>query len=420
MTELRFLHISTFYPPYSFGGDAVYLQRLAHLLGDCGHQVDVVYCRDSFHLFHPGQPSSAAEDHPNVHRHELRSPLGPLSPLVSHQTGFPLLQQRKIRELTEAHEYDVIHVHNGSLFGPGLWDLPARGNPVRFYTAHEHWLVCPTHVLLKYDGNVCAEPECLKCTLKHKRPPQLWRYTGLFERKAKFIDQFFSPSQFTVEEHAKRGFSRKMECLPYFMAEQDEDWQNPAPRPQERPYYLFVGRLEHLKGVQELIAVWDQVPDVDLLIAGDGDYAPELKRLANGNRRIRFLGRVSQPELGPLYHHALACVVPSITYETFGIVCIEAFARKTPVIVHDLGGLSEVAEQSHGGLTYRNRQELIDALRVLADVPAWRRELGENGYAAFRRNWTPEAHLEHYYSWINKFRPELKLRTRPLSCDAIS
>ena len=46
-----------------------------------------------------------------------------------------------------------------------------------------------------------------------------------------------------------------------------------------------------------------------------------------------------QSELGTLYFHALACIVPSITYETFGMIIIEAFARSTPVIVRDLGGL---------------------------------------------------------------------------------
>ena len=39
---LRFLHFTTFYPPYSFGGDAMYLYRLAHALGDAGHDIDVL------------------------------------------------------------------------------------------------------------------------------------------------------------------------------------------------------------------------------------------------------------------------------------------------------------------------------------------------------------------------------------------
>ena len=121
-----------------------------------------------------------------------------------------------------------------------------------------------------------------------------------------------------------------MTTLPYFIDRADGDWQAPAPRPQARPYFLFVGRLEAIKGLQTLIAAWDKVPDFDLLVAGDGEYAGALRAQAAGNPRIRFLGHVPQDQLGALYVHAVACIVPSLVYETFGIIVIEAFMRKTP------------------------------------------------------------------------------------------
>ena len=56
---LNFLQFTTFYPPYSFGGDAMYVYRLAHALGDAGHHVDIVHCVDSYHLLHPEDPEIA-------------------------------------------------------------------------------------------------------------------------------------------------------------------------------------------------------------------------------------------------------------------------------------------------------------------------------------------------------------------------
>ena len=41
---MNFLHLTTFYPPYSFGGDAMYIYRLSHALADAGHRVDVIHC----------------------------------------------------------------------------------------------------------------------------------------------------------------------------------------------------------------------------------------------------------------------------------------------------------------------------------------------------------------------------------------
>lgn len=398
---LRFLHLTTFYPPYSFGGDAMYLYRLCHALGDEGHQVDVVHCLDAYHMLHPGEPEVAFADHPHVRTHRLRSGWGMLSPLATQQTARPWFKGRAIRRLLAENDYDVVEFHNTSLIGPTAfaWE-PRKRRAVKLYMTHEHWLICPTHVLYKFDERPCEKPQCLKCTLLARKPPQLWRYTGLLRRVSRHIDRFVSPSRFTARMHAERGFHQPVEHLPYFIDLADRDWQDPAPRPQERPYYLFVGRLEKIKGLQTLIAVWDRAPEADLLVAGTGAYESELKALAAGNPRIKFLGARPQRELGALYRHALACVVPSITYETFGIIAIEAFARKTPVVSRDLGALPEVVEDSGGGIVYRSDEELLAALRQLAAQPALREELGERGYRALVDRWCRAAHLRMYYDTI--------------------
>jgi glycosyltransferase involved in cell wall biosynthesis len=399
---MNFLHLTTFYPPYSFGGDAVQLYRLAHALADNGHHVDVVHCMDSYHLLHPGPPPLDYPEHPNVVRHELRSGYGLLSPLLSQQTGRPWLKRKTIDEVLRLRPYDVIHFHNISLLGPEILSIePPQGRAVKFYTTHEHWLVCPTHVLWKFNRAPCQKPECLRCSIQAKRPPQLWRYTGLLNRMAAHVDQFVAPSRFTARIHAERGFPRPVAYLPNFIDRVDRDWQDPAPRPQEKPYFLFVGRLELIKGLQTLIALWDRVPQYDLLVAGAGSYEVELRAMASRNPRIKFFGALPQRELGALYHHAIACIVPSITYETFGMISVEAFARKTPVIVRDLGALPEVVHDSGGGLIYSTDEELLTGLDRFANSPQLRTELAQKGYDAFLQSWCREAHLRLYFEYLN-------------------
>jgi glycosyltransferase involved in cell wall biosynthesis len=201
--------------------------------------------------------------------------------------------------------------------------------------------------------------------------------------------------------HAERGFARPLACLPYFQDRVDHDWRTPGPRPHERPYFLFVGRLEPIKGVQDLVELWREVADQDLLIAGDGSIEKSLRALAAGNPRVRFLGAVPQSEIGRLYYHAIACVVPSVTFETFGLVVIEAYARKTPVIARNLGALPELIEVG-GGMTFETRAELRRALDRLAGSPALRADLGERGYRAFLRLWSREAHLERYFEILDR------------------
>ncbi len=403
MRPLNFCMITTFFPPYSFGGDAIYLYRLCNELARAGHQVDVIHCADSYRLFRPEPQTNAYPLRPGITTHILRSGYGALSPLLSHQTGYPLLKTAPIRGVFASRRFDVIHYHNISLFGPAVLEIdPSYDGWLKLYTMHEHWLVCPMNVLWKYDRRACDKPDCLACTLVSRRPPQLWRYSGLRDRAARRVDRFFSPSRFTRDMHRQRGFPFPIEPLPYFLDRTDPDWTSPAPRPQARPYFLFVGRLEKIKGVQNILPEFAGDGDYDLLISGSGDYEAELRRQAQGMSRVQFLGWVPLEAIGPYYHHALGVIVPSITYETFGIIIIEAFARQTPVIVHDLGALPEVVQDSGGGFVYRTREELRRSMEQLATQPALRRELGENGYRAFCRFWCAQPHLELYNRFIGE------------------
>jgi glycosyltransferase involved in cell wall biosynthesis len=406
---LNFLHLTTFYPPYSFGGDAMYIYRLAHSLGDEGHHVDVIHCIDAYRLQHPAEPEIKFKEHPNVTRHGLHSKFGWLSPLLTHQTGRPYLKMGEIRKVLESKPYDVIHFHNISLLGPEIMTIqPSQGRPIKMYTTHEHWLVCPMHVLWKFNQRACERPECLKCVLLGKRPPQIWRYNGILKRTSRQINQFVSPSKFTSQMHAQRGFSQPVAHLPYFIERVDADWQNPGPRPQERPYFLFVGRLEVIKGLQTLIPLWKQVPAYDLLVVGAGTQAQSWRDQAADNPNIKFLGALPQRELGNLYYHALATIVPSITFETFGIIIIESFARKTPVIVRNLGALPEVVTESGGGYIYNKDEELLSAVNLIGSSQSTRDELGEKGYRTFIQRWSKEAHIALYFEFLgniakNKF-----------------
>jgi glycosyltransferase involved in cell wall biosynthesis len=303
----------------------------------------------------------------------------------------------------DSRRYDVIHYHNISLLGPEVLTMaPAQGDAIKIYTAHEHWLVCPTHVLWKFNSRPCERPQCFACTILAKRPPQIWRYTGLLAKASRHVDQFVAASRFTVKMHAERGFSQPLAHLPYFIDRVDDDWRNPGPRPQEKPYILFVGRLEVIKGLHTVIDTWKGVPDLDLLVVGTGAEEKKLRAKAASNPRIKFVGALPQSKLGVLYFHALACVVPSVTYEVFPMVIIEAFARKTPVIVRDLGALPEIVRDSGGGYVYRTDEELRLAIARVARSPGRRNELGENGYRVFVERWSREAHLELYFELLRK------------------
>jgi glycosyltransferase involved in cell wall biosynthesis len=323
-----------------------------------------------------------------------------LSPLLTQQTGVPFFKG-ELKSALEENGYDVIHYNNMSLIGIKTLSY---GSAIKLYTAHEHWLVCPMHVLWKFNREVCTKRSCTVCQIAGKRPPQLWRHTGLMGRMLKHVDCFLSPSRFTLQKHLEMGPDIPIKHVPYFLPRRSEDMVNAKPKTRQRSFFLFVGRLEYIKGVHNLIEAFRKNTQFDLLIAGDGEYRKALEAQAEQCPNIEFLGKLDQDGLADIYREALAVIVPSICYETFGIIIIEAFSHKTPVIVNDLGALPEVVDDSNGGFIYRTEEELLAAMQKIAADPVLRNELGENGYRAYLEYWNEEPHLKQYLDLIRTIK----------------
>ena len=397
---LRFCHLTTFYPPHSFGGDAIGIQRLARALVRRGHHVTVVCDVDAYNALHAGPEPEPESESDGVRVVRLRSGLGTLSPFLTQQFGTPVVNGRRIARLLESEAFDVVTFHNVSLIGgPGLLRL---GTGVKLYMAHEHWLVCPSHVLWRHDREPCTGRQCVRCVMAYRRPPQLWRYSRRLERAARHIDTFIAMSEFSRAKHREFGFESEMDVLPYFLPDPVAPWRGPLKSPHDRPYFLFVGRLETIKGLDTVIPVFRDYPAADLLVAGDGTQATALNALAAGSPRVRFLGRLSSEALASYYRHALALIVPSVGFETFGIILIEAFQNETPVIARRIGPFPEIVDLARAGELFSSSAELVAAMRRIQEDPAYRETLGRNGSAAVRRYWTESAVVPRYLDIVRR------------------
>ncbi len=404
---MRFCMITTFYPPYNFGGDGLFVHRLSNAIARRGHQVEVIHCIDAY--FASGgkrKRDMSGEDHPNITVHSLKSPFGFLSPLATQQTGRPLFKSARILEILESG-FDVIHYHNISLVGgPKILQY---GKAVKLYSLHEYWLVCPTHVLFKFKAKPCVSPSCLLCGISYRRPPQWWRYSGLMKASVGHVDAFVAPDVFTIRKHREMGFTGPMVYLPHFHSGRELTISPPAVAPPAtaapHPYFLFVGRLEKLKGLQTVIPLFTRYRKARLLIAGAGDYETELRRLAGDSANIRFLGFVSGAVLDSLYQGALAVIVPSVNYEVSPpLVILEAFRQGTPAVVRNLGSMPEIIRESGGGCLFDSEQELSAAMDRLADDAAYRQQLGERGYQAYRSQRSEESYVTRYFGLVERCR----------------
>ena len=278
--------------------------------------------------------------------------------------------------------------------GPGVLRM---GDGVKLYTAHEYWLICPTHVLFKMNREVCEHKQCLTCTLHAGRPPQLWRYSGSLTRALRHVDCLLTPSKFALAKHRSEGIDCRMMHLPHFVPAMPPAAPAPSDAPlPSRPFFIYVGRLEKLKGAQDLVRIFGRYREADLLLVGQGGYEDVLKQEARDLPHVKFLGSLHPTKLSALYQAATAVLVPSICYETFGLTAAEALMNGTPAIVRKIGALTEIVEQSGGGYTFSTDEQCIAAMEELRGNPALRREMGQRGQSAARELWSTEAHLGRY------------------------
>ena len=410
--SLRVAHVTTFYPPHNFGGDGIGIQRLVRALARRGIHNTVILDTDAYTQL-AGRSPEAGPKEPNVELVRLSSSAPRLSLLAVQQLGRPVAHAARLRALLGDGQFDIVHFHNVSLMGgPAVWSY---GDALKLDFAHEHWLVCPSHVLWRHGRELCTGRECLRCQLHHRRPPQLWRHTTLLERHGRSVDAFVAMSEFSRAKHREFGFPFEMEVLPYFLPE-DSVVAQPA-RPQQRPYFLFVGRLERIKGLDEVIPLLREFPEADLLVTGTGEHEGALRELGRDLSNVRFLGRVSADELRALYVHCEALVVPSICFETFGIILIEAFRAGAPVIARNLGPFPEIVAASGAGELFSTTDELRAALARRIASRECRARLSAAGRAAFLERWSETAVMPRYFELLARTarargRPELAERVQ--------
>ncbi len=314
--------------------------------------------------------------------------------------GQSLFSRRGIKELASLPEGSgpfVLHVHNlYPLFSPAVltW-ARRRGIPV-VYHCHNYRLTCPVEVHF-HAGRTCRK--CLEsgpgwCLARNCRGKMAesaaYALQNFQARRSGIADEiiaaFIAPTHFTRDWLAAAGVpAAKLVVLPYPV---------PAPETAADPvrgeYVAFAGRCSPEKGLDTLLAAarWTGLP---LQVAG----APPSGAVARG---VVWRGFLRGAELDSFYRGARFLVVPSLWFETFGLVAAEAMAHGIPVIASRIGALAELVEDGRTGLLFSpgNAEELAETMLRLWQEPERCRRLG----AAGREKILRLCHADAYYAGL--------------------
>ena len=157
-----------------------------------------------------------------------------------------------------------------------------------------------------------------------------------------------------------------------------EQFAAPAPRPanlaapiRPKSYLLFLGRLDPRKGIdvllQAIVLLRGQC-DLNLVVAGRGPEGPVLEALAAQlglAQQVHFIGQTVGRQKQWLLQNSLCMIVPSRSWEAFGVVVVESFAAGRPVIASQLPGLADLIKPGRTGLLVppESPQKLAEAIR---------------------------------------------------------
>jgi glycosyltransferase involved in cell wall biosynthesis len=162
----------------------------------------------------------------------------------------------------------------------------------------------------------------------------------------------------------------------------------------DRTHFLVASRQVPYKRVELVAEAFARMPELKLVVAGDGPSAPLVAEAAKGASNIEVRGRVPQAELVSLLQGARAFVFAA--EEDFGIAMVEAQACGTPLIVYGRGGARDIVAEGTTGLFFK--EQSADA--IVAAVRA---------FVAREAAFTPEAcHAQAQQFSIAEFRRKLR------------
>lgn len=367
---MRVVLVSNTAPEDKMGGLARYVRELAGALARAGAQTTLLVKR-----VHADTPAiERAADGVTIVRHAVLSKANPL-----FAPAYPLYTARGVLGAVRAHGGGdaVIHAH----FAVTALPLALTGVPY-LYTFHAPlW-----RELLDERQGTYHLPRALE------RPAQ--RGVRVAERVVVHrAARCFVLSEF-MRDHLRalhRGAAERVDLLPGGI---DLDKFAPDPAvaraPAQRPQLFTARRLTPRNGVDRLIAAMPAIaqrhPGAELAIAGVGEMEGALRRQAaelGVGARVRFLGRLSDPELVDAYRRATLVVMPTVKLEGFGLTLAEALACATPVLGTPVGAIPELLASIDDGLLSADSSPaaLAAAAIRLLDAPERLPELGARGRA---------------------------------------
>lgn len=325
----------------------------------------------------------------------------PLTSLLSLRT------YREVKKLIQNNRIDIVHVHNTlTLVSPSVYYAAFACKKPVVQTLHNFRLLCPSAIFMR-DGKVCEDcvNKGLQCAVHHKcyrnsRAQSLMsaailtlhRLLGTYRRLYYICLTDFNREKLLLLNQGgrkKRIVSERVFVKPNFVGTLSLPLTVDV---RKKDQYLYVGRLEKLKGIRVLLDAWKAFPEKKLLLCGNGPEEEWVRSYIDRNHLtgVVLLGMRPHGEVLRLMAESRALIMPTMWYEGQPMVILESYAAGTPVIASDIGNAGAMVEPDVTGLRFTcgDTVSLRKAVMRMEEKTDW------DTRTVYQRRYAPEKNYE--------------------------
>ncbi len=332
---MKVLHLTSEYPPHKIGGLGTHVEELTRAEAKAGIEPVVVTCAFG------GHSSYEAKDGVHIFRFDADNIPAEDFPSWALQMNI-LMQNEASKVIEQFKDIALVHAH----------DWLAATAAINVKHIYRLPLITTIHSLeIGRRNGIYEDRQELIHDIERKLVYESWRVITCSNfMKQSVCSIFFTPwDKIDVIPNGVHAQKYNFDYARY------DEMKKKFALPHEKIVF-FVGRHVWEKGVDVLIgavpSVIAEVRDVKFVISGEGYMTDKCKNLSaqmGVQDKVLFTGYTDDGTLNALMHISHAIAIPS-RYEPFGIVALEGMASKTPVVVSDTGGLSEIVQHETTGL----------------------------------------------------------------------
>lgn len=337
------------------GGEDTVVENEKKMLEDHGHEV-ILYTRNNSELNNFSK------------RQKI---LLPVSTVFNFQT------YREVKAMIKKEQIDIVHVHNTlNLISPSVYYAAFSCKVAVVQIIHNFRLLCPGATFYR-DGHVCEEclEKGLMCAVKHSCyrgskiqtlacviSTTIHRMIGTYKKL-----NYICLTEFNKEKllHLKQIKESKVFVKPNSVASVGKV----VLRKMRDNKFVYVGRLEEIKGVDVLLKAWKHLgaDAPELYMCGKGPLEAWCRSYIEEHHldKVHLMGFVPNEQVKQLIGESKALILPTRVYEGFPMTIAESYACGTPVIGSDLGNTGSLIEEGVSGwkFAHKSPEELAACIR---------------------------------------------------------